>query len=322
MGNRQKEASIMSQRGFQFQIGLSLIDFTKKFGTEKKCRRHFESQKWPQGFRCRHCNCLEYSLSCRATQQIYHCRKCRKQESLRSGTLPQGNQQPFLKWYWAIQLISQCKNCISALEMHRQLDIPYNTMWNMKHKIMEMMYANDNKAIGHYIEVDESQLEYSPVEQSPDLQYKNILKTAEYRPFIAALETRADGCPVAIKLNPVKNFERDNIQTWLDENVCNCCKTICDTQHCYENFCDICKDNIHMLIITKRESKNSRNWLNIILSNIKASIYGTFHNINFKLYAYRYLADLQYRFNRRFDLKKMFYGLIACAARSSHPGFK
>ena len=69
-----------------------------------------------------------------------------------------------------------------------------------------------------------------------------------------------------------------------------------------------------MVILPKSESKK-RHWLNIILSNIKASIYGTFHNINYESYGYRYLADLQYRFNRRFNLKEMFYGLINSAAR-------
>jgi len=71
-----------------------------------------------------------------------------------------------------------------------------------------------------------------------------------------------------------------------------------------------------MVILANGENKETRNWMSIILSNIKASIYGTFHTIDFEKYGYRYLADLQYRFNRRFNLKEMFYGLISSAARS------
>ena len=75
-----------------------------------------------------------------------------------------------------------------------------------------------------------------------------------------------------------------------------------------------------MIISPKNEKHRKRNWMHIILSNIKASIYGTFHSINFKRYAYLYLADLQYRFNRRFNLKELFYGLITSAAQYSHAG--
>ena len=306
----------MSQN-FQFQIGLSHIEFCKNFGTEAKCRQHFQSQKWPHGFTCRHCHCTEYSsISKRGTQLIYHCTNCRQQESLRSGTLLEGNRQPFLKWYWIIHLMSQSKNCISALELHRLVDLPYSSALRIKHKIMQMMFESDKEFIGNYIEINETQLEASPVEQ----KNKNRKTDNPHRPFIAALQTSANGRPITIKLSPVKNFNRENMQSWLEENVCDCCETICDSRHCYETICDICKDKTHMGILAEVMNKNGRNWMNIILSNIKASIYGTFHNINFERYAYRYLADLQYRFNRRFNLKEMFYGLITSAARfSSRP---
>ena len=300
----------MSQ-SFQFQIGLSHIEFTTKFGSESKCQRHFESHKWPEGFTCRQCSCKEYSsVSKRGSQLIYHCKNCRKQESLRSGTLLEGNRQPLLKWYWIFHLMSQSKNCISALELHRLVDIPYSSTLRIKHKIMQMMFENDKELIGDYVEINETYLEKSPVEQG-----KQQTASESYRPFIIALQTSSEGRPIRIKLSPVANFKRQNMQSWLEGNVCDCCETVCDTQHCYENMCAICKNKTHMIVLPKEENKSGPNWMNIILSNIKASIYGTFHSINYKSYANLYLADIQYRFNRRFNLKEMFYGLISCAVR-------
>ena len=57
-------------------------------------------------------------------------------------------------------------------------------------------------------------------------------------------------------------------------------------------------------------------WVNTILSNVKTSLAGTFHCINFKKYGYRYLADIQYRFNRRFDLKQLFFRVLKGAVDS------
>ena len=55
-------------------------------------------------------------------------------------------------------------------------------------------------------------------------------------------------------------------------------------------------------------------WVNTLLSNIKTAITGTYHSFKFEKYVYRYLAEAQYRFNRRFDLRKMLPRLLYAGA--------
>jgi len=209
-----------------------------------------------------------------------------------------------------MHLMSQSKNCISALELHRLVDLPYKTALHIKHKIMEMMFESDKERIGSYVEINETQLEISPVEKNN--QYGHSKRT-----FIAALQTSVDGRPQMIKLRPMNYFKREKMESWLEENICTCCEAICDSQHCYETMCGLCKNKAHMNILLNK-TKRGANWMNIILSNIKASIYGTYHTIDFNHYGHLYLGDFQYRFNRRFNLKKMFYELVASAARYSY----
>ena len=38
--------------------------------------------------------------------------------------------------------------------------------------------------------------------------------------------------------------------------------------------------------------------VNTVLGNLKTALKGTYHSINFAKYAHRYLAEVQYRFNR------------------------
>jgi hypothetical protein len=44
-----------------------------------------------------------------------------------------------------------------------------------------------------------------------------------------------------------------------------------------------------------------------VLGNLKTSLAGTFHSLNYRKYAIAYLAAFAYRFNHRFDL----FGLVA-----------
>ena len=56
--------------------------------------------------------------------------------------------------------------------------------------------------------------------------------------------------------------------------------------------------------------------VNTVLGNLKTAITGTYHAFKFNKYAYRYLAEFQYRFNRRFDLSVLLQSLIRAAAKA------
>ena len=57
-------------------------------------------------------------------------------------------------------------------------------------------------------------------------------------------------------------------------------------------------------------------WVNTALGNIKAAITGTYRAINSK-HVPRYLAEFEYRFNRRYDLAAMIPRLTWAAVRTT-----
>lgn len=59
----------------------------------------------------------------------------------------------------------------------------------------------------------------------------------------------------------------------------------------------------------------SFHWVNTILGNLKNAVRGTYHAVQPK-HASRYLAEFQYRFNRRYDLRAMMPRLVFAAART------
>jgi hypothetical protein len=56
-------------------------------------------------------------------------------------------------------------------------------------------------------------------------------------------------------------------------------------------------------------------WVNTVLGNLKSALRSTYHSIN-PQHAARYLAEFQYRFNRRFDLGAMINRLATVALRT------
>ena len=53
--------------------------------------------------------------------------------------------------------------------------------------------------------------------------------------------------------------------------------------------------------------------VNTLLGNLKTAYSGTYHAFDFAKYAHRYLAEVQFRFNRRFDLSSILRRLLVAA---------
>ena len=60
----------------QFQKGMSLGEFMRRYGTEEACEQELEAQRWPQGFACLSCGSREYSNFRRGRLLYYQCCGC------------------------------------------------------------------------------------------------------------------------------------------------------------------------------------------------------------------------------------------------------
>ena len=56
--------------------------------------------------------------------------------------------------------------------------------------------------------------------------------------------------------------------------------------------------------------------VNTALGNLKTALAGTYHAFGFEKYAHRYLAQVQYLFNRRYDLRALLLRLARAACQT------
>src|SRR5881394_1645219 len=77
------------------------------------------SLRWPEGVRCPMCdsdNCGFLS-----TRRIWKCRSCRKQFSVKVGTIFEDSPLGLDKWLPAMWMVANCRNGISSYEVARGL---------------------------------------------------------------------------------------------------------------------------------------------------------------------------------------------------------
>jgi ribosomal protein L37AE/L43A len=136
----------MKMNRIQFQPGLSMPEFAERYGTEAQCQAALQAARWPDGFACPKCGGAARSRFERERLRYWQCGHCAYQRSVLSGTLFEATKLPLSRWFMAMQLLTQCKNNGSALELRRQLGVSYRTAWLMKHRIMEAMRLREGRA--------------------------------------------------------------------------------------------------------------------------------------------------------------------------------
>ena len=126
----------MPMNRVQFQAGLSMPEFLQRYGTEQQCREALQASRWPAGFVCPACGGAARTSFERAGLRYWQCGRCQRQTSLISGTIFEASKLPLSRWFMAMQLLTQSKNNVAALELKRLLGVCYRSAWLLKQKIL------------------------------------------------------------------------------------------------------------------------------------------------------------------------------------------
>ena len=113
----------MKMNRVQFQPGLAMPEFFELYGSEARCQAALQEARWPAGFVCPKCaGAARTSFVC-AGLPYWQCAACAHQCSLISGTVFESSKLPLSRWFLAMQLLTQSKTGVSALELMRQLGL-------------------------------------------------------------------------------------------------------------------------------------------------------------------------------------------------------
>jgi transposase-like protein len=134
----------------------------RHFGNEDAAFKYVEARLWPNGPTCPHCGGVERisKMQGKATRKGLHkCYQCRKQFTVRQGTIFESSHLPLNVWLQAIFLIAASKKGMSSHQLHRMLGITLKTAWFLSHRIREAMRSGELDPMGGeggIVEADET----------------------------------------------------------------------------------------------------------------------------------------------------------------------
>ena len=296
----------MSRNPVQFQNGLSLAEFHRRYGTEEQCHAALVAMRWPDGFVCPKCGGTKHSYA--QARRIFQCSACRAQTSARAGTIFHKSTTPLTKWFLAIHLVTSAKNDIASLELSRQLGVKWDTAWLIKQKLMEVMrQRNATYKLGGDVQIDDAYLG-GEKPGKPGRGARNKI------PFVIAVATRR-GKPVYTQLRPVPAFTKEAIRDYAVANIMPGTWVVSDGLGCFLGLEEAGMRHIPIVTGGGRPKNPLFKWVNTGLGNLKSAMTGTCRSCD-PQHTERYLAAHEWRFNRRFDLEKNVERLARVAAQT------
>lgn len=129
-------------------------EFDEMFATDHDCIDFLARVRWPSSYQCCACGNREWWLTAR---QYVCCTRCRRQQSLKSGTVLQDSRYPLKTWLEVAWHVCEQKNGISALGLQRAMGFgSYNTAWEWLHRMRRVMVLPGRSLLRGEVEVDET----------------------------------------------------------------------------------------------------------------------------------------------------------------------
>ena len=134
----------------------TLVEAVAFFSDPERAFEYAVKLRWPNGTACPRMGCGSASVQYLKTRKMWRCKECKRQFSVKVGTIFEDSPIPFTKWLPAIWLLANTKNGTSSWELHRALGVTQKTAWFMFHRIREAMKDGHGAAFSGTVEADET----------------------------------------------------------------------------------------------------------------------------------------------------------------------
>jgi len=135
---------------------ISVTQFFKLFPDEEAARLYIEDKIWAGCPVCPYCESKEITSLKKAG--VYRCRGCRKDFTVRVGTVMGRSKISLVSWLYAMYQLTTARKGISSLQLSKEIGITQKSAWFMLQRIREAC-GNDTRLLGGsggVVEADET----------------------------------------------------------------------------------------------------------------------------------------------------------------------
>ena len=136
---------------------MSIGEFYDRFATEADCAEFIEAERWDGHVTCPRCS--EDDRIWRVKGGMgFKCGGCKKQFSVRTGTMMESSRLPLKTWLLAMYLMTTARKGVSSVQFAKELGVTQKTAWFLAHRIRDACKDGGGVLLTGEVEIDEAYL--------------------------------------------------------------------------------------------------------------------------------------------------------------------
>jgi len=279
---------------------FTVQDFFKRFPDDDACLDHLFAVRFGPEPACPRCG--EVGCFNRLSKLPAWTCNCGHHLHPMTGTPFERTHTPLQKWFYAMYLFTASRHGVPAKELQRQLGVTYKTAWRIGHEIRKYMGKVDgDRGLGGHVEIDETRI-------GGKRSRKAVGGSNANKSVVLGMLER-DGDVITRK---VPNAQTDTLTRHIQAHVKPGTVVSTDEHGAYQH---LRRMGYWHFSVNHSEREYVRgiihtNSIESFWARLQNSIRGTHVHVSAK-HLPKYLAEFEFRFNRRKAPALMFSDLLA-----------
>lgn len=276
------------------RLPRTLMEAIRYFSDEDTCVQFVASLRWEDGPTCPRCASTEHSYL--TTRRVWKCKGCKKQYSVKVGTIFEDSPIKLDKWLCAIWLVANSKNGISSHELGRSIGVTQKSAWFMLHRIRLAMQTGTFEKMTGEVEVDETFIGGKARNMHADVRKRKIVSGRGGADKTVVMGARSrEGkvtATVVAKRTPadVGAFVRDHVEPGSNLYT----DAYGGYRHLADEYEHATVDHAHTYV----EGQVHTNGLENFWSLLKRGLHGTYISVE-PFHLFRYIDERVFTYNHR-----------------------
>ena len=301
-GKSKSKSKSNDYRETRLRNGMGILKFMSAFPDEETAVEWLEARRWPEGVRCPRCDSSSIAkTNSQRPKQPYRCRKCRRDFSVKTGTVLHGSNLPVRTWLLAAYHLLK-NGGMAAIDLAEELEISVDAAHHLSHRIRVGFLENILPSAGEF-QFDETYLGGKKKNQHLSLQHLPRNRDRKKLAVIGSVREadEENGKPSQICLRILESVTKETAGAFVRSVALPRSKIRDDGHAAYGGL----EEEYNRVMLNHSAGEyvigdDSTNYIESIFKVCKRTIYGTYDHVSRK-YLHLYLAEIVFRWNHRHE---------------------